>query len=420
MKTIFTLFFLTSISLSIFGQWSVLTTFTGLFYVNDILFIDQNNGYLVGTDAVPNGKAIIKKTTNAGASWTTVYSLTPSVSPSTLMMSHINFVTSSVGYAVGGYTDLLKGIICKTTNGGNSWDTLPHNLNCSRFLSSYFFNTNNGFITGTYIFKTTNGGMSWSQVNSAIGAYGIRKITFINSSTGFAIGNNDNLLIKSTDGGNTWSEVTLPTTENTNDIFFIDQNTGFIGCNNGVILKTNNGGTSWTQVVNNDSDNYSILTIEFATDQIGFAGTLNGKILKTTDAGQTWNENYNMTDSPYIFFCNVNAIDFPTDNTGYAGGTTSYIAKTTNAGGNQSAIESIVELHLKIFPNPASDFVYFESIDGNYEKLIVNIKTIDGKILLSKVFQGDGILDIQNVKPGIYLTEIKTNNNRFTRKLIKI
>ena len=70
------------------------------------------------------------------------------------------------------------------------------------------------------------------------------------------------------------------------DIYFINDSTGWAVNGAGHIWRTTSGGDTWTQQL---SAGYYFRSVEFITDSIGFAGTLSGEVLKTEDAGLSWN-----------------------------------------------------------------------------------------------------------------------------------
>ena len=70
------------------------------------------------------------------------------------------------------------------------------------------------------------------------------------------------------------------------DIYFVNDSTGWAVNGQGRILRTADYGDSWTQQL---STGYYFRSVEFITDSIGFAGTLSGVVMKTENAGQTWN-----------------------------------------------------------------------------------------------------------------------------------
>ena len=73
-------------------------------------------------------------------------------------------------------------------------------------------------------------------------------------------------LLKSTDGGNTWQNVVLPISIYAEDVFFINDNTGWVCGENGngppsYVLGTTDGGKNWN-VLESDSNSNSFFTIE--------------------------------------------------------------------------------------------------------------------------------------------------------------
>ena len=65
------------------------------------------------------------------------------------------------------------------------------------------------------------------------------------ATTGIAVGNTGTIL-RTTDGGTTWTPQTSGTTNNLTCVYFSDVNNGTIVGDNGTIIKTTDGGTTWT------------------------------------------------------------------------------------------------------------------------------------------------------------------------------
>lgn len=87
------------------------------------------------------------------------------------------------------------------------------------------------------------------------------------------------------------------------DIFFLNDQLGWAA--NGAfasVLKTTDGGTTWTnQLMEGTTElpgNYYFRNVEFLNENIGFLGTLNGVFLKTVDGGDTWAPVTNFTTNP--------------------------------------------------------------------------------------------------------------------------
>ncbi len=70
------------------------------------------------------------------------------------------------------------------------------------------------------------------------------------------------------------------------DLYFINDSTGWAVNGYGQIYKTQDYGDSW--VLQLDSIQYYFRSVEFINDTVGFAGTLDNVVFKTTDAGANW------------------------------------------------------------------------------------------------------------------------------------
>ncbi len=74
-----------------------------------------------------------------------------------------------------------------------------------------------------------------------------------------------------------------------NEVYFFDQNLGFITTHSGSVLRTANGGTSWTTVTMPNTGFSANRDICFVSTSIGFISGEDG-IWKTTDGGSTWTD----------------------------------------------------------------------------------------------------------------------------------
>ncbi|MBN2071548.1 MAG: hypothetical protein JW814_08845 [Candidatus Krumholzibacteriota bacterium] len=73
---------------------------------------------------------------------------------------------------------------------------------------------------------------------------------------------------------------------NANDIFFIDQDHGWVCGQNGTMIRTVDGGGNWQGVRIDDTD---ITSISFIDLQTGWVVGKGGRIYKSDDGGATWN-----------------------------------------------------------------------------------------------------------------------------------
>lgn len=91
-----------------------------------------------------------------------------------------------------------------------------------------------------------------------------------------------------------------------------------------------------------------------------------------------------------------------------------------NSLGNFSTTaENIKETsNIRVYPNPANDFVNFE-LNQSSNKNIIQIYSVDGKLIESKQIESNYKLDISDYKSGLYIYKIYTNHKIINGKLIK-
>jgi photosystem II stability/assembly factor-like uncharacterized protein len=219
-----------------------------------IFFVDKENGYVVAD----NG---LLKTTDAGKTWLlTNY-------PGD-WRSNIFFTTKDIGY-------VNNDNLFKTIDGGKTWSqilTLIYNNSIFEEKAVFFENKDLGYVGNGYskISKTTNGGNSWVNLSfkSIIDSVLVHQIYF-NANFGYIScapngwGDSENALIKTIDGGINWQKVITPPGFS-NKFLFLSPDTGiltgyFLNTSDGKhyeFIKTTDGGNTWSFLQENTWDNY--------------------------------------------------------------------------------------------------------------------------------------------------------------------
>jgi len=178
----------------------------------------------------------------------------------------------------------------------------PISSNTDRELRTIqFVNDQIGYIGGdSTLLKTTDGGQTWTAVQIDTMPFGswqpldIYDMHWFSEDHGIIMSGIWSGAAETFDGGTTWTTVAFAHNGfcQTTALFFFDDNTGFAGgagCFEGHIIDRFSNGTWYETTMPQSWDPQSWVTsIEFRDSQLGLAGTNNGKLLRTTDGGLTW------------------------------------------------------------------------------------------------------------------------------------
>ncbi|MEO8399584.1 MAG: YCF48-related protein, partial [Ignavibacteriaceae bacterium] len=305
----------------------------------------------------------LQKVNSSTGSWTELNPKVPRVD-----YIGIHFVNRDTGWAVG-----ANGAIIKTIDGGRNWKTVNSPV-LSTFLKIISFNGEVVIITGYdgLILRSTDSGETFAQVTSGIGnGADLWGAQMINDTIGWICGLN-NVLLKTTNAGLSWNLQTTSLNTNYWWIDFLNESYGFIACDGGVVLRTTNGGISWEEYqAGNDWALYVIDIIDSL--HIAAAGA-NGKNVYSSDGGKNWTENFR------LIFDNVNSIAYVDTNTGYAIGADWGIRKTTDRGvtwfaSNSNIGEWQIELLVGFYGYIAGGGLKIYKTEGTYDnwkKLFLN------------------------------------------------
>jgi photosystem II stability/assembly factor-like uncharacterized protein len=276
--------------------------------INCISFVNRDTGYVVGDDFG------LRKTTNRGNSWFVQgfndigeyevdlhgegYGFAAGTSLrldrtmngfdnwQRLVINDnfvdVSFVNEEVGYIAG--TTYTGWPFFKTTDGGESWFTVPNYPDSimGNLSTVYFIDSLHGFLGGATLIYTTDGGESWNEANGITNS--ITKLFFINDQVGWAVGGPR--IFKTTDGGINWFEQLNDIVAYFYSIFFNDSLNGWaVSPTYNGIYSTFNGGISWTQRI--DIPIYEANDIYFSDSSNGWIISAND-LYRTIDGGNNW------------------------------------------------------------------------------------------------------------------------------------
>lgn len=223
-------------------------------------------------------------------------------------------IVDSLNIFVGG-NSANDSKICKSTNGGISFSTVPLNgvttngrmVGCITALSptTIFFgdgNINGQVIANAKLYKTVNGGSTWTQVLATgrrVNGY-FNGVVFSNTESSFGItgsdpsaNNSTYKFWKTTNNGNNWTQVNFSLTGvvmGKGSLFCVNSNFFGFGSNYDFIY-TKNGGTNWSSVTMTGLSN---LVSSIAFDNTGTYGIGTSYLMSsntvsyTTNGGLNW------------------------------------------------------------------------------------------------------------------------------------
>jgi photosystem II stability/assembly factor-like uncharacterized protein len=437
MKTVLSFIFLTIISFNpLKAQWVPIDSTLNQRWTS-VFFTNESTGYVAGYLSAPQYYAKIEKTTNGGISW---YPLTipPPITADGYLLVNIFFIDANTGFVPGGRVGYyVYGMILKTTNGGNNWDTLSLPPN-NEYTSVYFVNSSTGYATGyAIIVKTTNGGTSWTTQNpNNFGNY-MTKVVFTDASTGYAAGLSGTIL-KTTDGGNNWLAENSGTSVDFNGLDFADANTGvavggFSDNSANVIVRTTNAGNNWV-TIDYSTSTCMLWRVRFMSPTVGYIAGYCGQIIKTTDGGASWCVQSSPVNN------NFTECFFTSNSTGYIAGRApipgmqGFILKTTNGGGICTPIgitpagnEIPSQYYLyQNYPNPfnpTTKISYSLPKAGHVKLIVIDVLGRVVTTLVNKELRPgkyETTWNASNYPSGIYFYRFTTGSNTETRKMVLV
>jgi photosystem II stability/assembly factor-like uncharacterized protein len=265
----------------------------------EVFFVTIDKGWVAGE------KGTIIHTTDGGATWTAQLGGDPEAAEKPVKL--LRFVDETHGWAV------RDGRVLRTED-GEAWEDLGaapdymHEL----VMTSPTDGVGAGFVgVGTVpstLFKTSDGGKTWRPVTTCefkamLGGLSreirceVLKVQFVTPTTGYLVARRHcvgagcdapPIMGKTEDGGESWHFFMGPgNTEvvGATDLFFTDENTGFVRTTDGKLAQTTDGGTTWKGLLASVGSHGTLI---FADPEVGWA-LEEYKVSYTTDGGRRWN-----------------------------------------------------------------------------------------------------------------------------------
>lgn len=204
--------------------------------------------------------------------------------------------------------------------------------------------------------------------------------SFINANEGWICGQN-NTLLKTSDGGNTWITDSVSANQTWSGIQFINNQKGWICSSTGVIEATNDGGSSWSQQL------AGFLNFYFA--QMQFLDAMHGFVLReydslyyTTDGGTQWKKAF-IEHNFYHY-----GLSFANTSDGWVCGSSGYISHSADAGitWNTQTTNTDKDLYSINFIDNKNGWASGYTSSGG-----VLLHTTDGGVTWNKIFDDNAL-----------------------------
>jgi len=246
------------------------------------------------------------------------------------------------------------------------------------------------------VLYTSNGGNTWSRLTSE-GPEHYFSITFINENEGYLAGAaGDNGVIKHTDNGGTSWDIEIIPANRMNSIFFADENSGWAVGDDGAIFHKAHADSAWViQSCGSTNDLTSVSAIN--PHQVWLAGK-GGIIYHSNDDGENWfPEDSKVTD-------NLSSIFILDGESGWAVGDAGTAIYTFNGGGTW----------LSLHETGPTGYLYGISFSSNDLGLVVGE---NGLIYNTNDGGENWVEDTSNVDIDLYAVDIAWHNISFDRAM---
>lgn len=176
------------------------------------------------------------------------------------------------------------GSLMRTTNSGAIWATVS-SVTASHLQGATAADALTFWAVGSGgdILLSDDGGVSWARISTGLATF-FKDIAAVGPNRAIAVGASGSVFLTN-DQGTSWVRVSTPVTPQLESIVALDANTWWIVGESGVILKTTNAGGSW-DIQNPTGVSFSGIAAVNPSDAL--AATYTGEIWRTTDGGATW------------------------------------------------------------------------------------------------------------------------------------
>jgi photosystem II stability/assembly factor-like uncharacterized protein len=372
---------------------------------------------------------IVARSVDGGATWTRSVLKADTLGPVTGLYA---FDSSSA------FVGTWQGNIYETTNGGSSWQLSRSDANM-RYENIFFTDRQHGMALSagekdtTFVVITTNGGASWSVQPSHAFAYLplVGTLYFFDNQHGWFASSNQlasppatATIYYTSNAGVSWTAATSHCNF-VSSIAFVDTSNGFaVDRFGGVVDKTTNGGRSWTSVTIPPAG-HDLCTVKT------FPSTSIVWMVSSANAWVSYNKGLTWTATTLVPIGPISAAVFADTNLGWAAGQNNIIQQHTE---NpmvfvQQEVTPPNAFTMENYPNPFSHSTNLEfSLDHPYGDVTLKIYNAMGacvKDLTSSIARNasgkvDVVFDANGLPEGIYFAVLQSSVGNQMKALVHV
>lgn len=377
-----------------------------------VSFANPQVGYIGGYDG------LLLKTTNGGQTWQSL--------PQIAVMNTFNdvidldFVSTNVGYAIISHYDdpTYRGDLYKTTDGGLSWNAVDAGAIAA--YCSHFFSENNGFITGSAFFtgyvinKIPAGTPSMYHYFQSAPDLFFKAIDFRNEQVGIVAGDKG-FIARTFDGGATWDTLTCQATDTTiYAVRFMNDSTVMAACagQGGTLLLSHDTGRTWVTDFSSLTFDYPVMRSIAVSKRDSFVAV--GESTTIQGKGMLYwrgvSGGYESVAHP------LRCVAMANDSIAYAVGDSGIIVTNRKINiGVGIHPPSLSEKDCKVYPNPNSgDFV----VTSTFKHSIMVLDML-GKVIFEDNKVGyEHSVSLGRNACGVYFIQVNAEGGKVVKRLV--
>lgn len=383
------------------------------------------------------------RTINGGQQWTSGIFPFNGKEGDLTHMAAINDTTAWVTYVEStesGFSN-YDSKVYKTTDGGKTWILANINIGANWVNCIHFFNKNDGVIiadattTDFNIYTTSDGGTSWIRINnSAIpdiiqgDEYGVNFLTAIGDKIWFPTW--AGRIFYSPDKGKTWQAIDGPegaiglimqiSADDSGNIYVDESDTDNLKHR---FLRRNVSDGSWTNLTSSSDDGFIFFDCIPGTQNIIMCNTIDNKTRISRDNGQSWIviDTINTNKKYFVNFINSKTGFCSNRENGFG---TNSILKYIGSPISGLLSQQILNLDLKLYPNPSVDLVTLKFDIPTKDHFWILVHDVAGNLLYKKSIHQEGLysenIDISTFISGKYFFTVSNQDGLKSIPFVKM